>query len=346
MTDPVLPCPANVEQLDEMLTRPSPLALEAISHCPGDFVVLGASGKMGFHFARTIQRALSELGRTDRVLAVARFSAEDSAQPFQQAGIETLRADLSNPDDLAKLPQTQNVLFLAGVKFGTHSSPELLTRINVEMPRQVAEHYRNSRIVALSTGCVYAFTRPESGGSKETDPTDPPGEYALSCLGREEAFIEGSRNSGTQCALIRLNYAVEPRYGVLVDIARQVQAGEPVSLGMGYVNVIWQGDAVAQILQCFPWVAAPPRVINITGPEIHRVRDLAQAFGERLGREVGLTGSEAPTAWLNNSTWACQNLGRPPTSVTTMIDWISQWLEQGGPTLSKPTHFENREGAY
>lgn len=346
MTDDAFSCPADVEQLDELLTRPTPQVGDAIAKCPGDFAILGASGKMGFHFARMLQRTLRELGRNDKVLAVARFSSKDSIRPFEQAGIETIKSDLSQADELAKLPQVANVLFLAGVKFGTSSSPELLKRMNVEMPRQVSEHFCDSRIVALSTGCVYAFTTPESGGSRETDRTDPPGEYAQSCLGREEAFAEGSAKHGTQVALIRLNYAVEPRYGVLVDIARKVASGEPVSVEMGYVNVIWQGDAVAQILQCFAWADAPPRIINITGSEVLRVRDLAAQFGQQLGREVTFTGSEASTAWLNNSAWARQHLGEPPTSLSTMIQCISQWIQQGGPMLGKPTHFENREGTY
>lgn len=346
MTDEAITCPTDVEQLNEMLTRPTPQVLDAIAKCAGDFAVLGASGKMGFHFALMLQRTLRKLGRNDKVLAVARFSSEDTIRPFEQAGIATVRADLSQADDLAALPQVANVLFLAGVKFGTSSSPELLTRMNVEMPRQVAAHFRDSRIVALSTGCVYAFTTPESGGSRETDRTDPPGEYAKSCLGREKAFAEGSAKHGTQTVLIRLNYAVEPRYGVLVDIARKVAAGEPVSVEMGYVNVIWQGDAVAQILQCFAWVDSPPRVINITGREVLRVRDLASQFGQQLGRKVTFTGSEAPTAWLNNSEWACTHLGEPPTSLATMIQCVSRWIQQGGPILGKPTHFENREGAY
>lgn len=346
MTDDAFFCPADVEQLDELLTRPTPHVVDAIAKCPGDFTILGASGKMGFHFARTLQRTLRELGRSDKVFAVARFSSEDSIRPFEQAGIETARIDLSQTEELANLPQVANVLFLAGVKFGTSSSPELLTRMNIEMPRQVAEHFRGSRIVALSTGCVYAFTTPESGGSLETDLTDPPGEYAKTCLGREEVFSEGSTKHGTKVALIRLNYAVEPRYGVLVDIAHKVASGEPVSVDMGYVNVIWQGDAVAQILQCFAWVDTPPQIINITGREVLRVRDLASQFSQRLGREVTFTGSEASTAWLNNSTWARQHLGEPPTSLSTMIQCISQWIERGGPVLGKPTHFENREGAY
>ncbi|MCB1087834.1 MAG: NAD(P)-dependent oxidoreductase, partial [Verrucomicrobiae bacterium] len=222
----------------------------------------------------------------------------------------------------------------------------MLERFNVEMPRRVAERYPDSRLVALSTGCVYPFVPPASGGSKETDGTDPVGDYAISCLGRETAFCEAADRRGTMSALIRLNYAIDLRYGVLVDIAQKVLAGVPIDVTMGHVNVIWQGDALAHTVQALTRVSAPPFILNVTGSGILEVRDLANRFGERLGKEVEITGTEAETAWLNDASLSHQLFGQPRVSVDEMIDWIATWLEAGGGTLGKPTHFETRDGNY
>jgi nucleoside-diphosphate-sugar epimerase len=202
------------------------------------------------------------------------------------------------------------------------------------------------RIVALSTGCVYAFTTPDSGGSTESSPLDPPGEYARSCLGRERAFIAGSETYGTACAVVRLNYSVELRYGVLVDIAQRIHAGLPVNVQTGYVNVIWQGDAVAQVLCCLPLAASPPLIINITGCETLSVRELAQRFARRFGKPANIEGTESPTAWLSNNRRAVALFGKPPTDIDRVIDWIADWIDRGGELLGKPTHFENREGNF
>lgn len=338
--------PATVEELDQRISAPSAAVLEAIRACPGDFAVLGAGGKMGLHVCQMLRRALDSLGRVNRVIAVSRFSAPQSTEPFERDGVEVVSADLSDPAAYASLPAAENVIFLAGVKFGTSSSPELLHRMNVAMPAMVADHFRHSRIVALSTGCVYAFTTPESGGSTENSPLDPPGEYAQSCLGREQAFSAASVQHQTPCALVRLNYAVELRYGVLVDIAQKVFAGLPVSVDTGYVNVIWQGDATAQILRCLPLATSPPLVLNITGCETLSVRQLAEQFAKRFNKPAVIQGEEAPTAWLSNNARAVELFGKPTVDVDTMIDWIAAWLQRGGPTLDKPTHFENRDGAY
>jgi nucleoside-diphosphate-sugar epimerase len=235
---------------------------------------------------------------------------------------------------------------MAGVKFGTSSAAGLLKRLNAVMPELVAEHYRGSRIVALSTGCVYSFTAPESGGSTEDAATDPPGVYAQSCLQRERAFINGSQTHGTKCALVRLNYSIDLRYGVLVDIAQQVKAGTPIDVTTGYVNVIWQGDAVAQILQCLPLADSPPLVINVTGAETLAVRELATQFADRFGCIAEFTGTEAATCWLNNSARARELFGEPRVCVRQMMDWIADWIDRGGETLGKPTQFQTRDGNY
>lgn len=333
---------SRVPDLDCFLSEPVEPVRETLRRCPGRVAVLGAAGKMGFHLSLLLQRALRSLGRTDAVLAVSRFSSPSSRRQFEEAGCQVLAADLSEPEQVAGLPLVENVFFLAGVKFGTAHDPGLLQRMNVEMPGLVARRFRDSRVVALSTGCVYAFTTPESGGSTEQDPTDPPGDYARSCLGREAAF----RDSGARVSLIRLNYAVELRYGVLVDLAQTILAGKPVDLSTGYANVIWQGDALSHIVQSLAHAASPPFVLNVTGPGVLRVHDLALALGRRLGREVRFQGREAPTAWLNNASLSHRLFGPPPVSVEQMMDWIADWLLAGGDTLGKPTHFENRDGSY
>lgn len=342
---PNLP-PTTPEELDRLISAPSAAVCEAVRSCAGDFVVLGAGGKMGLHLAQMLRRALQQLGDDRRVIAVSRFQNADSSASFHRHGIETLSADLSRAEDYPSLPAAANVFFLAGVKFGTGSSPELLRQMNVEMPARVAEHYHASRIVAMSTGCVYSFTTPQSGGSLETDATDPPGDYARSCLGREQAFIDGSLRHGTPVALIRLNYSVEMRYGVLVDIAIKVLRGQPFDVGMGYANVIWQGDAISQIIRSLPLTSSPPPVLNVTGREVLRVRDLAERFARRLGTTAKIEGTEGPTAWLSNSSLAAELFGEPSVDLATLIDWTSDWIAHGRELLGKPTHFENREGKY
>jgi nucleoside-diphosphate-sugar epimerase len=339
-------CPKTIDELDDQLSRPDPKVLAAVDACPGNIAVLGAGGKMGFHTARMLQRALEHLGRREPVVAVSRFTSESSREPFQRYGIETIQADLSDAGQVASLPNATNLFFLAGVKFGTSDDVELLYRMNSLMPQLVAERFAESRIVALSTGCVYSFTSAESGGSTEQSETDPPGDYAKSCLLRERAFIDGSQSSGTPCSLVRLNYSVELRYGVLVDIATRVFAGQPVSVDAPYVNVIWQRDAVSQIVQCLPCAQSPPFIVNITGPETLSVRDLADRFGKRFGKPVTFTGQEADTCWLSNSSLARGRFGDPPMELDLMIEWIAEWIEAGRETLGKPTKFHVRDGKY
>jgi nucleoside-diphosphate-sugar epimerase len=345
--------PSSVDALDDLISQPDEGVIEAVRRLPGEFAVLGAGGKMGYHVSLMLQRALAACGRDEPVITVSRFGTQGASDPlnaegrkFQQAGFDVIAADLSQPEQVARLPRVPNVLFLAGVKFGTANNPDLLHRMNVTMPTLVADHFRDSRIAALSTGCVYSFCTPESGGASEESPLDPPGEYARSCLGREQAFTAASREQGTPCVLIRLNYSIDLRYGVLVDVAQKVRAGIPIHVETGYVNVIWQGDAVSQIIRSLPLAESPPLVLNVSGAEILRVRDLAEQFGDRFGIPVRIEGNEAPTAWLSNPAKAHRLFGPPRVSVERMIDWIAAWLEAGGETLDKPTHFEVRSGAY
>jgi nucleoside-diphosphate-sugar epimerase len=251
-----------------------------------------------------------------------------------------------DPAGLAALPEAPTVFFLAGVKFGTASAPELLHQANVVMPGQVAARFRSSRIVAFSSGCVYPFVTPASGGATEATPVDPVGDYALSCVGRENAFAEASLKYGTAVALIRLNYAVEFRYGTLVDIAQKVVRGEPVDVTMGYFNAIWQTDAVAHSILALELAKSPATPLNVTGSQILSVREIALRFGELFGRKVHLTGTEAPTAWLNNPAYAQNRLGAPRTRLDDMLKWVTAWLKNEGRTWGKPTGFERRDGRF
>lgn len=338
--------PKNSQELDQLISEPNEATIEAVSQQNGDFAVLGAGGKMGFHHCMMLRKALEASGQDRKVYAVSRFSSVRDRSDFEKIGCNVLAADLSDPEQLNKLPDVPNVFFLAGVKFGTAHDPQLLEKMNVQMPRMVAERFQKSSIVALSTGCVYSFVSPESGGSVEEDQTDPPGDYAISCKGREDAFVSAGQNYGTQSALIRLNYSIDLRYGVLVDIAQKVKSGIPVDVSMGYVNLIWQGDAIQHILQSLKHVSNPPNILNITGPQIHKVRDLAEGFAQRFGNEAKITGDEAPTAWLNNPSKSHKLFGKPKVSIDTMMDWVADWLKSDGELLGKPTHFETRDGKY
>lgn len=339
-----LPCPAA--EVDDFLGTPTAAARATVARTPGPFLILGAGGKIGLHLCLMLRRALADLGRTDRVIAVSRFCTLRDRAAFESRGIETIAADLGDPAALARLPDAPTVFFLAGVKFGTAAAPHLLHHVNVEIPQQVAERFARSRIVAFSSGCVYPFVTPASGGAREDTPAAPIGDYAASCLAREQAFTRVAAARGTPVALLRLNYSIEFRYGLLVDIAQTILAGRPVDVTTGYVNVIWQNDAVAHSIQALEFAGAPAVPVNVAGHETLSVRDLARRFGVALGREVTVSGTEAETAWLNNAALSHDRFGRPPTSVDTMIRWIAAWLLDGGETWGKPTGFERRDGRF
>lgn len=339
-----LPCLPG--EVDDFLARPTPRVIEVIARTPGPFLVLGAGGKIGLHLSLMMRRALDQLGRRDRVVAVSRFSSLRDEKAFADRGIETLACDLNNEAALQRLPDAPTVFFLAGVKFGTAAAPGLLHAINVELPQRVARKFARSRIIAFSSGCVYPFVTPASGGARENTPPSPVGEYAASCVAREQAFTEVAAAHGTAVALIRLNYSVEFRYGLLVDIAQKVLARQPVDVTTGHVNVIWQNDAVAHSIQALEIAGAPAVPINVTGAETLAVRDLAIRFGAALQLPVEIVGTEADTAWLNNASHSHRLFGAPLTSVDAMIGWISEWLRHDGATWGKPTGFERRDGRF
>ncbi len=338
--------PRGEAGLEELLSRPTAGVLRSLEKLSGDIVILGVAGKMGVTLAMMARRALDQLNRKDKVIGVARFSDATAQQKLNDAGIETIRCDLLDRDAVLALPDAANVLFLAGQKFGTASGPELTWAMNTLVPANACEKYSASRIVAFSTGCVYPLTPVSYGGSREDDALAPPGDYANSCVGRERIFTYYSKKNQTPVTIYRLNYAIDFRYGVLLDVATKVMNGEAFDVTMGHANVIWQGDANAQAIQCLEHASSPPAVFNITGPETISLRSLAQRFGERLGKDVKINGEEAPTAWLSNSGKAQRTFGYPSVALEQMIEWVAQWVEQGGSTLGKPTHFEERDGKF
>ncbi len=333
----------TIEQLEERLSEPTPGVLEVLRQCPGDIAVLGVGGKMGPTLARMARRALDQ---RHRVFGVARFSAGNLPAQLQRHGVEPIRCDLFDRDAVQQLPDVPNIIFMAGQKFGTSQGPELTWVMNTLVPANVADRYRQARIVAFSTGCVYPLVPVASGGSRETDELGPPGDYANSCVGRERVFTFCSKRNGTPVALFRLNYAIDLRYGVLLDVALKVWRGEPVDVTMGYANVIWQRDANAVALQCLGHAASPPFILNVTGPETISIREVATHFGELFGRAVRVTGQEATTAWLSNAGRAHQLFGLPSVGVGQLIEWTADWVKRGGATHGKPTHFEVRDGQF
>ena len=336
----------SAHDLEERLATPSVRDLESIRRIGGDFIILGAGGKMGPSLARRIKRATLAAGITSRVLAVSRFSSADLITELNSEGIETITCDLLDRDQVARLPRCPNVLFLSGRKFGSTGRPDFTWATNTVVPYHVAFHFRTSRIVAFSTGNVYPLVKLNSGGSVETDAPEPVGEYAQSCLGRERVFDYYSREYGTPCLLYRLNYAVDLRYGVLVDIARKVCEGEGVSLTVPAFNVIWQGDANSYALRCFEYCASPPRVLNVTGPETVSVRRAAEYFARQFQREPLLTGEESDRALLSNAATCHSLLGYPEISLEELMQWVTQWVRRGGESLNKPTRFEAADGKF
>jgi hypothetical protein len=334
------------EELEERLSRPLEADVAAMKALTGDLLVLGAGGKMGPSLVRRAHRAVQQAGTATRVIAVARFSQSDLARSLQSEGIETIACDLLEGGALESLPDAPNVIFMAARKFGTTGSAHLTWAMNTHLPALVAARYRQSRIVAFSSGNVYPLLPIAQGGATESTPTAPVGEYAQSALGRERMFEYGSHRWSTPVCLLRLNYAIDLRYGVLVDIARTVFERRPVDVRMGLVNVIWQGDANSYCLRAFQHCQSPPCVLNITGPETLPVEYIAREFGRRFEIEPEFAGEPGATALLSNAAKAHQLFGYPSVTVAEMMDWVASWIAGGGPLLNKPTHFQVRDGRF
>lgn len=335
----------TTEELEERLSRPRPGLVEDMAGLDGDIVVLGAAGKMGPSLVRLALRAAAEAGTDARVIAVSRFSQPETARSLRDAGAEVVATAIDD-DTLDQLPDARNVIFMVGAKFGTAGNEHATWMTNSYLPGRIARRYPSSRIVALSTGNVYPLTPTGAGGPTEDHPVDPVGEYAMSCLGRERVLTHIAAENQSPAALIRLNYAAEPRYGVLVDIARTVRDGQPVDVTTGYVNVVWQGYANEVVLRALRHADVPPFVLNLTGPETVSVRGLAHMFADAFGMNVEFTGTEAPTALLSNARRCHGLFGYPDTTLAELVDMTAAWLSDGQPLLDKPTMFQARDGRF
>ncbi len=336
----------SIEQLDDFLTTPTTAVVEALSKLTGRLLVVGAGGKMGPTLAVLARRAVVHSGTNLEVVAVSRFSNAKSRAWLDERGVTTIAADVLNRCDIESLPDAKYVIYLVGLKFGTSSSPGATWVTNTLAPAAVIQKYAASSIVALSTGNVYPFVDSTSDGATEDQPLIPIGEYPNAAVARERIFEYFSENQNTPVALLRLNYALDLRYGVLVDIARKVWSGEPIQLSMGSFNAIWQGDANELILRSFPLTSVPATAYNLTSPQKYSVRDVAQRFGELMSRQPILTGTESSTALLSDCNRLYSRLSPPSTSLDTVMKWTANWIAQGGSLLGKPTHFEIRDGAY
>jgi nucleoside-diphosphate-sugar epimerase len=333
-------------ELEERLSRPSAADVEFLRELEGDLLILGVAGKMGPSLARRARRAADEAGVRKRIVGVARFSNPRVREELEAAGVETICADLLDEEQLQALPELPNVIYMAARKFGTTGNEYLTWALNTYLPGRVAERFRRSRIVAFSSGNVYPLVPIAHGGPTEATPPDPVGEYAQSVLGRERMFEYFSARYGTPVTLLRLNYAIDLRYGVLVDIALKVYQRQPVNLAMGQVNVIWQGDANSVALRAFRLCQSPPAVLNVTGPETVSVRSLAWKFARRFGVEPIFEGTEAPTALLSDASLCHRLFGYPEVTLEQMIEWVAEWIRAGGVLWNKPTHFEVRDGRF
>lgn len=336
----------TTEELEDRLSTPSERLIRDLHGLDGDILILGVGGKMGPSLAKLAKRGLAAAGKNLQVIGVSRFSSGSLQEELEAEGVRTVAADLLDEEALAGLPDAPNVIYMAGHKFGTTGREYFTWAMNAYLPGRVAEKYKSSRIVAFSSGNIYPFTPVAQGGASEETRPSPVGEYAQSCLGRERVFDYFSRKNGTPLLNFRLNYAIDLRYGILLEIATAVKEGRPIDLNMGMVNVIWQGDANEMAIRSLLHCGSPAVTLNVTGPETVSVRWLAERFGEALGTAPAFTGAEGETALLSNASASHRLLGYPSVSLRQMIEWTADWVLAGGETLGKPTHFQEREGAF
>ncbi|MCH7323092.1 NAD-dependent epimerase/dehydratase family protein [Solibacillus sp. MA9] len=336
----------TIEQLEEFMAKPSTALVEDIKKIDGDILILGIAGKMGPTLAKMAKLAVQEAGIEKRIIGVARFSNQEMKQELEDAGIETITCDLLDEAQLAQLPDVPNVIFMAGNKFGTINNEHFTWAMNTYVPGRVADKYKNSNIVVFSSGNIYPFLPVTAGNCAEDVTPVPIGEYAMSTLGRERIFTNFSNRFHTKMVMFRLNYAIDLRYGVLLEIAKSVYNDEPVDVTMGSVNVIWQGDANEYAIRSLLHCESPVKILNVTGPETLSVRWLTKEFAKRFGKEAKIVGEEQPTALLNTASHAHKLFGYPRVTLEQMLDLVANWVQADGATLNKPTHFQERKGAY
>jgi nucleoside-diphosphate-sugar epimerase len=338
----------NEEQLEQELSRPYPETVEQLRSIQGNFLVLGAGGKMGPTLCRLLKNVCEAAGGGRRIYAVSRFSDQGVRNRLESAGVQTIQADLIDRCAYAELPEAANVFFLAGMKFGASVQEHMTWAMNTYVPALAAERWSGpqARIVAFSTGNVYPFVGASSRGADERTSPQPIGEYAMSCLGRERIFQHFSATRDTRVVIIRLNYANELRYGVLVDLAQKVISGRKIDLSMGYVNVIWQGDANNYIARSLALAASPASILNVAGPEVLPVRKLAERIAELAGTKARFTGKEQPTALLSDSSRCLELFGQPAVPLDWMLSRVVDWVRRGEKTLNKPTKYQVRDGKF
>ncbi|MFC0525356.1 NAD-dependent epimerase/dehydratase family protein [Pontibacillus salicampi] len=336
----------TVQELEEALAAPTDELIEDLAQLDGDIMILGVGGKMGPSLAKLAQNAIQKGKLGKKVYGVSRFSSGTLQQELEACGIETIAADLLKEEDLAGLPNVKNIIYMAGNKFGTTGNEHFTWAMNAYLPGRVAATFPHSRIVVFSTGNVYPLTPIQASGAKEKDPVGPVGEYAQSCLGRERVFTHFSHKHHIPMVMFRLNYAIDMRYGVLLEIAQKVNNLKPIDVTMGHANVIWQGDANSYALRSLLYCQTPPTVLNITGPETISIRRIAEEFGELFQKEPLFVGEEQDTALLSNAAESFRLFGYPSVSLQQMIDWTGTWVLNEGETINKPTHFQQRKGAF
>jgi nucleoside-diphosphate-sugar epimerase len=336
----------NIEEVYSQLLQPSADLISDMARLEGDLLILGVGGKMGPSLAKLAKQAVDQSGIKKKIIGVSRFSEPGLQDELHQSGIETISADLLEDDQLQGLPDVKNVLYLAGTKFGTTGKESFTWAMNSYLPGRVAQKYKNSNIVVFSSGNVYHLTPVTSGGATEDHLPEPVGEYAQSCLGRERLFQYYATKNNTPTLIYRLNYANDVSYGVLMDIAKSVFQGKSIDLRMGNVNVIWQGDANEMALRALHHVEVPAKLLNITGPETASVRWIAETFGKLFDKQPLFENEENTTALLSNASEAFRLFGYPKVTLKKMMELLAAWVKQGGKTINKPTHFQEREGKF
>ena len=336
----------TVEELENLMTEPSDALVEDMRKIDGNILILGIGGKMGPTLAIMAKRAIDKAGVVKKVIGVSRFSNGTLKEDLEKAGIETISTDLLNDEQLKLLPKEKNIIYMAGNKFGTTGNEHFTWAMNTYLPGRVAEHFKGANIVAFSTGNVYPLVPLSQGGCDELHEVAPVGEYGQSSLGRERVFTYFSHKDNTPLTVFRLNYAIDMRYGVLLEIARSVYNGIPLDLSMSHVNVIWQGDANEYAIRSLLRASSPPTILNVTGPETLSVRWLANEFGRLLGKTPAFEGVEQENALLNNASKAHKEFGYPRVSIREMIEWTATWVANDGETINKPTHFQERKGQF
>nr|WP_255688236.1 epimerase [Pontibacillus sp. HN14] len=328
------------------MCAPSEKLVKDLSRINGDIMILGVGGKMGPTLAKLAKNAVDQLPHPKKIYAVSRFTKGSLQQELEACGIETIAADLLDERQLDQLPNVKNIIYMVGHKFGTTGHEHFTWAMNAYLPGRIAEKFKDSRIVSFSTGNVYPFSSVKEGGATEEDSTGPVGEYAQSCLGRERIWSYYSYKYNIPQLHFRLNYAIDLRYGVLLEIAKAVKEGKPIDITMGHVNVIWQGDANEMAIRSLLYCSTPPEVLNVTGPETLSIRWVAEQFGTMFNVTPIFTGQEQDTALLSNASKAHKWFGYPQVTMLEMIEWTAEWILHNGEVIDKPTHFQEREGKY